>query len=224
MADALPIILASGSPRRRELLALLGLEYQVIAADVDERAEEGEAPAALACRLSRAKAAAVATQVEHGVIIAADTIVVLDGIILGKPASPEQARQMLRALRGRRHEVLSAITIRRQPDGAELTELSQSSVAMRDYSDAELEAYVASGDPLDKAGAYAIQHAGFNPVIGIEGCYAGVMGFPLCHLYRALRRLGVTGIRVPPAGCRAATGHPCACYAEIIEPAESLNH
>jgi len=216
MADQLPIILASGSPRRRELLALFGLDYQVIAADVDERAEEGEAPADLACRLSRAKAAAVAAQVERGIIIAADTIVVLDGVVLGKPASPEQARQMLRALRGRKHDVLSAITVRRQPDGAELTELSQSSVEMRDYSDAELEAYVASGDPLDKAGAYAIQHAGFNPVSGIEACYASVMGFPLCHVYRALRRLGVAGMRLPAAGCQAATGHPCACYVDVL--------
>jgi MAF protein len=213
----LPIVLASGSPRRRELMALLGLDYRVMAADVDERAGAAETPADLAGRLSRAKALAVAGSVECGVIIAADTIVVLDGAILGKPAGPDEARRMLRALRGRPHLVLTAIALARRPDGALLSAVVETPVTMRPYRDAEIEAYVASGDPLDKAGAYAIQHSGFNPAARIEGCYANVVGFPLCHVYRALRRLGVDAAGRPVAGCRAATGYACAYYPHVLD-------
>jgi len=216
-AASLPIVLASGSPRRRELMALLGLDYQVMAADVDERAGPAEAPADLAARLSRAKALAVAGSAARGVIIAADTIVVLDGAILGKPADPDEARRMLRALRGRPHLVLTAIALVRRPDGETLSELVETAVEMRPYRDEEIEAYIASGDPLDKAGAYAIQHSGFSPVTRIEGCYANVVGFPLCHIYRALRRLGADGARRPIAGCRAATGYPCAYYPHVLD-------
>ncbi len=219
-ATSLPIILASGSPRRRELMALLGLDYQVAAADVDERAAPGEAPAALAGRLSRAKALAVADGRAAGLIIAADTIVVLDGAILGKPADAAEAGRMLRALRGRPHLVLTAIALARRPDGACRSDLIETDVEMRPYSDAEIEAYIASGDPLDKAGAYAIQHAGFRPAARLAGCYANVVGFPLCHIYRALRRLGVGAARRPVAGCRAALGYPCAYYPTVLDGLE----
>ena len=203
------LVLASGSPRRRELLAVLGLPFIVVAAEVDERQQPGESPVALVQRLSRAKAAAVAPRHPDAVIVAADTIVVLDGLVLGKPADAEDAARMLRALRGRAHLVYSAVTALDAATGREVTEVSESRVWMRDYSDAEIAAYVASGDPLDKAGAYAIQHQGFAPVARIEGCYASVMGLPLGHLARALAAVGVL-VEVDVAqACQAAIDVEC---------------
>jgi septum formation protein len=217
------VILASGSPRRRELLALLGLQFCVVAADVDESAIVGEAPSALARRLSREKAFAVARGAGDAVVIAADTIVVIDGAILGKPATPAQARQMLRTLHGQPHQVLSAITVIRGARNETITDLAETIVRMREYTDDEISRYVASGDPMDKAGAYAIQSAAFSPVEGIDGCYASVMGLPLCHVYRALRRLGVSDVECPVAGCRVVTGYPCTYYtAALGEPAAGI--
>ena len=203
------LVLASASPRRRELLEALGLPFIVTSAEVDERQLPGESPAALVLRLSCAKAIAVAPQHPHAVIIAGDTVVVLDGEVLGKPADGEEAVRMLRALRGRAHLVYSAVTVLDAATGREVTELSESRVWMRDYSDAEIAAYVASGDPLDKAGAYAVQHRLFAPVERIEGCYAGVMGLPLGHLARALAAVGVR-VEVDVAlACEEVTGTAC---------------
>jgi septum formation protein len=148
--------------------------------------------------------------------VAADTIVVLDSRVLGKPAEATEARQMLRDLRGRDHHVLSSVTVLRRLDDAEITDWADSLVHMRDYSDAEADAYVVSGDPLDKAGAYAIQHPQFDPVAGMFGCYASVVGFPLCHIYRALRMLGVDDIAYPVPGCRVATGYLCTFYGRAL--------
>jgi len=203
------LVLASASPRRRELLAALGLPFVIAVAEVDECQQPGELPAALVQRLSRAKASAVALRHPDGVIVAADTVVVLDGAVLGKPADAEDAARMLRALRGRAHLVYSAVTALDATTGREATELCESRVWMRDYGDAEIGAYVATSDPLDKAGAYAIQHRGFAPVARIEGCYASVMGLPLGHLARALAAVGVR-VEVDVAqACQAATGAEC---------------
>lgn len=210
------LVLASGSPRRRALITALGAPCRVLAPEIDESVRAGESPAGLARRLSRAKALVAAAGVKEGIIIAADTIVTLDDRILGKPASPEEARAMLRALRGRRHSVLTGIALIARPAGALLTDLAETPVEMRAYSDEEIEAYIASGDPLDKAGAYAIQHEGFNPVARITTCYANVVGFPLCHIYRGLRRLGYAHICEPVAGCRALTGYACAYYPQVL--------
>ena len=204
------LVLASSSPRRRELLTALGLPFTVATAAVDERQRPDEPPAALVQRLSRAKAAAVVSRHPGAVIVGADTVVVLNGAVLGKPADAEDAVRMLRALRGRPHLVYSAVTALHVAAGREATELSESCVWMRDYSDGEIAAYVASGDPLDKAGAYAIQHRGFAPVAGFEGCYASIMGLPLGHLARALAAVGVTTVPVDVAqACQAATGAVC---------------
>jgi septum formation protein len=171
------LILASQSPRRRQLLAALGLTFALDAADVDETPLPGEDPAALACRLCRAKAAAVAGRHPGAIVLAADTMVALDGMLLGKPADEFEATAMLRRLRGRTHQVYTAVCVAH--GGSLASRLSISDVTMRPYSDEEIARYVATGDPLDKAGAYAIQHPAFAPVAAWEGCYAGIMGLPL---------------------------------------------
>jgi len=186
------IVLASGSPRRREFLERLKLSFIVHTANIDESPLPGETPQELVCRLSRAKAEAVAKYYADSLVIAADTIVVLDGQILGKPADVSEARKMLTCLRGRDHFVCSAVTIWPKPAPEISTHLDQTTVTMRLYSDAEIEAYIASDDPMDKAGAYAIQHSVFTPVARISGCYAGVMGLPLGYLVDGLARFGVT--------------------------------
>lgn len=186
------LILASASPRRRELFAQLGLPSEVRAAQVDETPQPGETAESFVRRLSREKALAVAAQETPGpIIIAADTTVMLDGAILGKPADADEAADMLRRLRGRIHTVLTAITLLDTATGTLVTDLATTSVTMRDYTDEEIAAYVASGDPLDKAGAYAIQHPDFHPVATIEGSYTNVVGLPLDRVVAALERLGV---------------------------------
>lgn len=202
------LILASGSPRRRELLASLGLDFTVLKPDVDETQHPGEAPDAYVYRLSREKAGAIAERLradgQHdATILAADTIVVLaadtagdlDGEVLGKPADPDEARLMLQRLRARPHIVCTAITVQAfHRDAAQaraITELTRTVVHMRDYTDAEIEAYIASGDPFDKAGGYAIQHEGFRPAARIEGSHTNVVGLPLETLRRMLTELGV---------------------------------
>jgi septum formation protein len=209
------LVLASGSPRRQAFLAALGLHFTIDAADVDENALPSETPDLLVLRLSEAKVRAVATRHRDAVVLAADTVVVLDGQILGKPADPADARRMLRALRGRMHEVYTAVslacpetpslfapatsgpiemagTVDCPGDAIEAeVRICRSQVWMRDYSDAEIAAYVASGDPLDKAGAYAIQHPTFAPVARWEGCHASIMGLPLGMTGALMRHAGV---------------------------------
>jgi septum formation protein len=186
-----PIILASESPRRRELLAALGLVFAVQPADVDETPMPGEVPEALALRLSHAKAEAVARQAPESLVIAADTLVVLEGEVLGKPASRREALQMLRRLRGRIHQVVTGLTLRLEAADIQDHQVAFTYVAMRSYRALEMLLYVASGDPLDKAGGYAIQSPFFAPVARLDNCYANVVGLPLCHLYRALACWGV---------------------------------
>lgn len=192
MPEAQPeIILASESPRRRELLAALGLSFHIRPADVDETPLPGEAPAALALRLSNAKAEIVARQAPEALVIAADTLVVLEGEVLGKPASRRKALQMLRRLRGRTHSVVTGLTLRLESADIRDHQLAFTNVTMRSYRALETLLYVASGDPLDKAGGYAIQSQFFAPVARLDNCYANVMGLPLCHLYRVLAPWGV---------------------------------
>ena len=210
------LVLASASPRRRELFSILEAPFTVAAADVDEEIEEGESPQEMVCRLSLVKARAVALSHNGDLIVAADTIVVLDGDVLGKPADEAEAVAMLRRLRGRKHIVLSGVTAYQPASGRAITELAESAVWMRAYTDEEAARYAASGDPLDKAGAYAIQHQSFSPVERIGGCYASVMGLPLCHLARALAQLGLTLPVDVPQACRGFTGHRCLVAGEIL--------
>lgn len=191
------LILASASPRRRELLAALGLPFAVQAADVPEPLLEGIPAAEQAVTLALAKARAVAEQVPHLPVLGADTIVVLDGRPLGKPASAAEARSMLVALRDRPHEVVTGVAL--IAGGHEQSAHAATTVWMRPYRDAEIEAYIATGDPFDKAGAYAIQHPGFHPVARIDGCYCNVMGLPLWTV-RALLLAALPGAAVTKPG------------------------
>lgn len=185
-------ILASSSPRRRELLASLGIDFTVYKPDIDETQHDGEAPEDYVQRLSVEKAAAIAAQLQApALILAADTIVIDNDAILGKPVDAADARHMLRQLRDRTHRVCTAITLQRLSHTAQhLTRLTCTDVHMRAYSDADIEAYIATGDPFDKAGSYAIQHPDFAPVAHIDGSYSNVMGLPLETLRDSLAEIG----------------------------------
>jgi septum formation protein len=225
------LVLASTSPRRRELLKLGGWRFETRPADVDESQQPGEAPGAYVLRLAESKARTCAESAQADqIILAADTAVV-DGeatrqlpkpllgespAILGKPKDKAGAVEMLKALRGRSHQVYTGIAVLRLTDGRLVTDLCITEVPMRDYRDDEIEAYVATGDPLDKAGAYAIQHAGFHPVESMQGCYASVMGLPLCHLSRSLQRLDSAPHCDIAAACLSALGYACPISAAIL--------
>ena len=182
--------LASNSPRRREIISWLGWTFESAPANIDESALEAEKPLAHVNRLAQGKCQVEITAAKPGeIVIAADTIVVLDDTILGKPADEEDAFEMLKSLRNRTHQVITAIAMRQVGLPDVLQDYCVTNVQMRDYSDAEIEAYIQSGDPMDKAGGYAIQNAAFHPALNFAGCFASVMGMPLCHLERTLRRL-----------------------------------
>lgn len=193
------VILASSSPRRRELLAELGVVFDVIKPDVDETQHAGEPPIAYVRRLSKAKAHAVQARLatpqvvlaaDTSVILAADTIGIDEaGEILGKPADAHEAHAMLARLRDRTHLVVTAFTL--LSDTLEHTQHVVTRVTMRAYSDDEIAAYIASGDPFDKAGSYAIQHPVFAPVARLEGSYSNVVGLPVEAVACALRCAGV---------------------------------
>jgi septum formation protein len=188
------LLVASESPRRRELLARLGLRFGVAPSGVDEEAlAEGRVPEEAVVELALAKARAVARP--GTIVLAADTVVVLDGGVLGKPASAAAARGMLVALRGRAHRVLTGVAV--VAPAGEAAALVESEVRMRAYGDAEIEAYVASGDAFDKAGGYAIQSETFHPVDAIGGCWCNVMGLPLWTAHTLLRDAGLLA-PVPP--------------------------
>jgi septum formation protein len=212
-----PLILASGSPRRGELLAMLGILFEVCVPEIEEEVLPGEIPAEVPQRFSRLKATRVARTAAQGVIIGADTIVVHKGEILGKPRDAAEARTMLRRLRGQRHFVLSGLTLVDVQSGKEVTELCESKVWLREMSDAEIQAYVAIGDPMDKAAAYAIQNSSFAPVERVVGCPANVMGLPMCHVVRNLRRLGVELPASRPTRCGIRYGYSCA-LTELVMP------
>jgi len=180
------IILASRSPRRRALLRDAGIPFVTAVASVDERPEDSEPPALYAERLASAKANAVARTVGSGLVLGADTIVVLDGEILGKPSDAVQARNMLVRLRDRQHLVATALALVDAGSGWTARAVEYTGVYMRAYSDDEIEAYLATGDGLDKAGGYAIQHAGFQPVAGIRGSACNVIGLPISTLRHML--------------------------------------
>ena len=204
------LVLASNSPRRRELLRLGGWKFDTRPADVDESQRPGESPGTYVLRLAESKARECAkTAIENEIILSADTTVVDGESILGKPKDPAEAVAMLRSLRGHNHQVQTGIAVLRQCDGGLVTDLCITEVPMRAYKDEEIVAYVASGDPLDKAGAYAIQNTDFHPVEQLGGCYASVMGLPLCHLTRSLRKLGIAPTTNIAAECQSALRYAC---------------
>ena len=175
------LVLASGSPRRRELLTQLGWPFVVLRPDIDETAFPAEPADQYVARLSREKALAVATEVDDW-IIAADTTVALDTAILGKPANNAEATMMLNQLRDREHMVYTGLTVRVDNRFILETTVTATRVTMRNYDATDIAQYVASGEPFDKAGGYAVQDMVFHPVAHLDGCYANVMGLPLCAL------------------------------------------
>ncbi len=186
------IILASGSPRRRELMEMLCPEQlRIVPAVGEERADPALAPDALVKALSRAKAAEVAARCAQGddVVIGADTIVVLDGRVLGKPHDADDARRMLRALSGRSHIVWTGVTVMR--GGQTLSHAERTDVYFRPLSEAEIDRYILTGEPMDKAGAYGAQGWASLFVERLDGDFFNVMGLPLCALGKLLKQLGV---------------------------------
>lgn len=184
------LILASASPRRRELLSNAGFAFAVVPSRVRETDPSGEPPAAYAERMARLKAENVAGKLapEDGVVVlGADTIVVLDGIALGKPRSPEEARAMLARLSGRTHEVITGVALAAPATARSAVAHERTRVVFRSLTPEEIAAYVASGEPLDKAGAYAIQSGASRFVTRIEGCYFNVMGLPVARVERLLQ-------------------------------------
>jgi len=223
------LILASASPRRRELLSRLDVDFLVRPSNVNEDPLPGESPLQTQHRITREKARAAErglatrdwqanqspiSKLHSPVIIACDTTVLLDGAMLNKPADANEARDMLRKLRGRVHAVQSAIVIRRDDD--EQVDIVTSQVAMRDYSDREIETYIATGDAFDKAGSYAVQHEHFKPVREIRGCPLNVIGLSLCHLRARLPRL-------PDCAVVCASYFGKACPIRLDDPAHVVS-
>lgn len=193
-----PLVLASASPRRRQMLARLGLPYTVCVSPVDEDATQERYQGAiegLAQWLAEQKAHGALTLPEatDALVITADTTVLLEGEVLGKPRNKAHARELLLSLRDRWHAVVTGVSVSRLRNGTpEICSASCTTpVLMRPYSEAEVAAYIATGDPLDKAGAYGIQHPDFQPTARINGCYLNVVGLPLCKLVQLLARFDV---------------------------------
>jgi septum formation protein len=188
------LILASSSPRRAEILRHAAIPFEVRAAGVDESRHPNEAPGDYVRRLAIAKAQAVAESERSSdsetLILGADTVVVIEKDILGKPATPEDARRMLRQLSGRTHEVHTGLAVLRADRAQELVVEEITRVEFAPLTEAEIESYLATGEPFDKAGAYAIQGVGGRYVTRIEGCYFNVMGLPLARLWTSLREFG----------------------------------
>lgn len=212
------IILASNSPRRRQLLGLSGWQFEVQAADIDETSLPGEHPSNYVVRLAEEKSRAAAELVsEDALIISADTTVADGNMILGKPESPQEAARVLRSLRGRTHQVFTGLAVYRPADDALLVDIAMTDVPMREYTDQEIEDYIATGDPFDKAGSYAIQHPEFRPVSQMSGCYANVMGLPLCHLARTMKKLGFDPIEDIPTACQNDLAYDCPVFQPILK-------
>lgn len=221
------LLLASNSPRRKQLLKLGGWEFDLLPVQIDERVHENEHPGDYVRRLAESKAQAAALLApEDALIIAADTTVAdllslpQDGRlpILGKPEDAAEAEAMLRRLRGRTHQVFTAIAILRVIDGSLLQDICVTDVTMRFYFDDELRAYIATGDPLDKAGAYAIQHVDFHPVAKVKGCYTNVVGLPLCHLARLLSHFGIQPAQDLPQACMDTLNLECPIFDRLLWP------
>lgn len=197
------------------MLSWTGLDYALRPVDADESTLGSELPGEYVRRLALAKGKSAANGFEQRVVIAADTTVA-DGVsILGKPSNAAEARQMLQRLRGRTHQVYTAVAVY-LPNVGWMEDLCESQVPMREYTDAEIERYIQSGDPMDKAGAYAIQNRDFQPVTGFRGCFANVMGLPLCHLTRMLHKGGHKLPADVPHSCQNHLDYDCPVYAAVL--------
>ncbi len=217
------LVLASNSPRRKALLSTLGYSFSVAPADIDETPLAGEQPDGYVMRLARSKAQAVAPKAPAGrLILAADTTVAYQGEILGKPENAAEARRMLERLRDRWHQVYTGIAVYDPQKDRLETILAVTEVHMRPYAEDEVSTYIASGDPFDKAGGYAIQNEAFHPVDRIEGCYSNVVGLPLCHLACLLQKFGLPLKQDLPLACEQNLGYKCtACEAILLANLET---
>ena len=187
------LVLASASPRRAELLRAAGIEFDVMPADVDEAMDAEDTPEGYVRRIAQTKAEAVATRITGRPVLAADTVVLVDNAILGKPANPADARRMLRLLSGRGHVVLTGVCLinPHAESGRVQTTTARTTVEVASLTDAEIDWYVASGEPMDKAGAYAIQGLASKFVTAIEGSYSNVVGLPVALVYDLCKREGL---------------------------------
>ncbi len=211
------LVLASGSPRRRELLNELGLTFAVTPSNAPEEHLSGETAEAMVRRLSRDKATVVAGQMAEGYVIGADSTVVLDGRPIGKPEDERDARRMLIKLRGTEHQVTTGLTVVNVATGQSLTDHMTAEIVMRNFTDAEMEQSIASGTPMDKAGAYAVQDTDFRPAALKDGCYTNVVGLPLCRMLEMLKELGY----VPPEDLPASVGRQCLGYCPLRDGKEA---
>jgi septum formation protein len=208
MSDAPRVVLASESPRRREILAQVLSDFAVIPSGVDEESVEGVAPSETASRTALAKAEEVARRLDEGLVLAADTVIDLEGTLLGKPDDGEHAFEILRRLRGVRHRVLTALVVRDVRHGVRIGSVVSTAVDMAPFTDREIRDYIATGEPMDKAGAYAIQGLGGALVAGIEGCYSNVVGLPVCETAALLLRIA-PGLSLKSSECRGPSGRLC---------------
>lgn len=203
------LVLASGSPRRREILEALGVPFEVRVSHVPEDAapNAAETPSDFAIRLAFSKSRAIAKDFADSLVLAADTIVVVGGAVLGKPTDEAEAVAMLSGLRGRVHEVITGVALVHLAGGMERTTSRVTRVTFRSFSDPEMMAYIRTGDPFDKAGSYAIQHPLFHPANNIDGCLYNVIGLPACLMWQMLGEADThlkwrESFDVPPS-CRA---------------------
>ena len=210
------LILASGSPRRKELLTLLGLSFEVQPGQTDESEHDGEEPLNYVRRVAVEKGKAC-PPADNGWVLSADTIVEQDGRVIGKPKDFAEAEEILKALRAKDHQVFTAVNV--SHNGQSRSSYCQTTVSMRDYSDTEIEDYIHTNSPMDKAGGYAIQDATFHPVSNLEGCWANVMGLPLCHLYKLMQQSELEPSPGIADRCQNYLGIVCPVYAEILNEA-----
>jgi len=191
--DLATIVLASSSPRRREIMGGVENSVEAVAPSaIEGPSRPGETAAEYVARLAREKAASAGSHASGGVLLAADTTVALGDRLFGKPRTREEARIMLNALRGRTHSVLTGVSVRDPQTGQCVTEAKESVVEMRAYTAREIDRYLSTGAPLDKAGAYGVQDRSFSPVKAVRGCYLNVVGLPLCTVVKLLEQIGAT--------------------------------
>lgn len=218
MSSDIPnFLLASASPRRRELVQWTGWNFRAHAVDLDESRHEEEHPYDYVHRLAQEKAYAAVPFINDGeLILASDTIVAMDEDIFGKPRDAEDAREILMHLRDKVHYVDTGIAILDPATGQCEVDVCVVPVKMRAYTAEELDHYIATGDPMDKAGAYAIQHRGFHPVESFNSCFASVMGLPLCHFIRLAAKFDISLPEALPKNCQINLSYVCPVYRDIL--------
>jgi septum formation protein len=223
LANKKVIVLASNSPRRKQILALGGWDFLILPAEINEDPYPGEGAQPYVLRMAEQKAREASQKAPpNSLVLGADTSVILidekgGEVILGKPADENEAGVMLEKLRGKVHYVYTGLSIINTVEDKQLSETCSTAVKMRDYSVAEVEAYISTGDPMDKAGAYAIQHLVFDPVESLEGCYTNVVGLPLCLVERLLFESGFQIKADITRECKPENSQPCLVYRRVLE-------